>query len=148
MDVEVKVHERVARGIHDVFTAIVDPAKMSKYFISGASAALDAAKTIEWEFADVGVTVPIEVITVERDRTIVFEGGPPGAKTRTTITLAEEDGATVVTIHEAKFAMDEAGVKRALGQAAGWTYFLACLKAYLQFGVDLRAGLKKRLTDV
>ena len=53
-----------------------------------------------------------------------------------------------MTINEAKFPMDHAGVKRALGQTAGWTYTLACLKAYLQFGINLRFGLNKRLTDV
>jgi len=44
--------------------------------------------------------------------------------------------------------MDDAGVKRAMGQTAGWTYFLSCLKAYVQFGINLRVGLNKRLTDV
>jgi hypothetical protein len=44
--------------------------------------------------------------------------------------------------------MDEDGVKRALGQNAGWTYTLCCLKAYLQHGVNLRQGLNKRITDV
>jgi hypothetical protein len=44
--------------------------------------------------------------------------------------------------------MDEDGVKRAMGQTAGWTYFLACLKAYVQHGINLRLGLNKRLTDV
>lgn len=43
--------------------------------------------------------------------------------------------------------MTEEGVKRALGQNAGWTYTLCALKAYLQFGINLRTGLNKRLTD-
>jgi hypothetical protein len=55
---------------------------------------------------------------------------------------------TVVTINEAKFPMDHEGVKRAMGQTAGWIYTLACLKAYLQFDINLRLGLNKRLTDV
>ena len=44
--------------------------------------------------------------------------------------------------------MDDAGVKRAMGQTAGWTYTLCCLKAYLQYGINLRLGLNKRITDV
>jgi hypothetical protein len=39
-------------------------------------------------------------------------------------------------------------VKLALGQNAGWTYTLCGLKAFVQFGINLRTGLNKRLTDV
>ena len=39
-------------------------------------------------------------------------------------------------------------MKRALGQNAGWTYTLCGLKAFVQFGINLRTGLNKRLTDV
>jgi len=35
-----------------------------------------------------------------------------------------------------------------LGQNAGWTYTLCGLKAYVQFGINLRTGLNKKLTDV
>jgi len=60
----------------------------------------------------------------------------------------DDEGYTVVTVNEAPFALDEGDVKRALGQTAGWTYTLCCLKAWLQFGINLRAGLNKRITDV
>ena len=55
---------------------------------------------------------------------------------------------TVVVVNESNFPMSHEGVKRAMGQTAGWTYTLACLKAYLQFDINLRAGLNKRITDV
>lgn len=54
----------------------------------------------------------------------------------------------MVTITDSKFALTEEGVKRALGQNAGWTYTLCGLKAFVQFGINLRTGLNKRLTDV
>jgi uncharacterized protein YndB with AHSA1/START domain len=94
--------------------------------------------------------VAVDVVTVERDRRIVFEWKPMDGKgTRTTIAFAADgDGATVVTINEAKFPLDEEGVKRAMGQTGGWTYFLACLKAYVQHGINLRVGLNRRITDV
>ena len=63
-------------------------------------------------------------------------------------TTPDGPDATVVVITESKFAMTEEGVKRALGQTAGWTYTLCGLKAYVQFGINLRTGLNKRLTDV
>lgn len=53
-----------------------------------------------------------------------------------------------ITINESKLPMDDEGVKRVLGQNAGGTYTLCCLKAYLQYVISLRVGLNKRLTDV
>jgi uncharacterized protein YndB with AHSA1/START domain len=89
------------------------------------------------------------VIAVEQDRRIVFEGPGAGPKTQVSVAFATDDeGYTVVTVNEAPFALDEGDVKRALGQTAGWTYTLCCLKAWLQFGINLRAGLNKRITDV
>ena len=149
--VDVNVRDRILKPVNEVFAAFVDPAKMSQYFISGASGPMKAGTKVEWEFADVGAKVLIDVLEVEENRRIVYEWAPCGASVRgrTTIQLrADEPNATVVTVNEAKFPMDHEGVKRAMGQTAGWTYTLACLKAYLQFGINLRFGLNKRLTDV
>lgn len=89
------------------------------------------------------------MLEVEENRRIVYEGASCGTRSRITIQLrADDPNTTVVAINEAKFPMDHAGVKRAMGQTAGWTYTLACLKAYLQFGINLRLGLNNRLTDV
>lgn len=150
MEVEVNVRDRILKPVNEVFDAFIDPAKMSQYFIYGASGPMKAGTKVEWEFADVGAKVAIDVLEVEENRRIVYEWAPGGAgPSRTTIQLKEDDpGTTVVTVNEAKFPLDHEGVKRAMGQTAGWTYTLACLKAYLQFGVNLRKGLNKRLTDV
>ena len=89
------------------------------------------------------------MISVKKGREIVYESSALGQKLHTTITF-EPDGAdaTVVTIRDSSFEMTEDGVKRALGQNAGWTHTLCGLKAYVQFGINLRRGLNKRLTDV
>jgi uncharacterized protein YndB with AHSA1/START domain len=149
MNVEVNVRERILKPISEVFEAVVDPAKMSSYFTSAASGPMSPGARVEWEFADVGGKGSVDVLEVERDHNIVFEWGPGGHRLRTTIKfIKDEPGTTVVTINERSFAMDDDGVKRAMGQTAGWTYFLACLKAYVQHGINLRLGLNKRLTDV
>jgi uncharacterized protein YndB with AHSA1/START domain len=148
-ELEVDVRDRILKPISEVFSALVDPQKMVHYFISGASGPIKAGTKIEWEFADVGAKVSVDVVEVEENRRIVFEWAACGARTRTTIQLREDDlNTTVVTVNEGKFPLDHDGAKRAMGQTAGWTYTLACLKAYLQFGINLRRGLNKRLTDV
>ena len=149
LELDVNVRDRILKPVNEVFAAFVDPAKMSQYFISGASGPMEAGNRVEWEFVDVGAKVLIDVLEVEENRRIVYEWAPCGARSRTTIQFGADDpNTTVVIINEAMFPMDHEGVKRAMGQTAGWTYTLACLKAYLQFGINLRLGLNKRLTDV
>ena len=35
---------------------------------------------------------------------------------------------------------NEEGIKQAIGQTEGWANFLASLKAYLEYGINLRKG--------
>jgi uncharacterized protein YndB with AHSA1/START domain len=144
MEVEVNVRDRVLRPVPEVFAAIVDPAKMSGYFISRASGAMEAGATIEWIFDDVQAKLLAEVIEIDENRRIVFDWTASGAKARVTMQLEPRgNDATFVTINEACWPMDAAGVKRALGQTAGWTDFVCCMKAYLQHGINLRLGRSK-----
>jgi uncharacterized protein YndB with AHSA1/START domain len=148
VDFDVNVRERILKPVNEVFDAVVDPQKMSNYFVSSASGPIKVGK-VEWEFGDVGAKVSIDVLEVEDNRKIVLESSALGPRIRTTIKFAPDGpGATVVTITESKFPLTEEGVKLALGQNAGWTYTLCGLKAYVQFGINLRQGLNKKLTDV
>ena len=120
MEVDVNVRDRILKPVNEVFAAFVDPEKMSQYFISGASGPMKAGTKVEWEFADVGAKVLIDVLEVEENRRIVYEGASCGTRSRITIQLrADDPNTTVVTINEAKFPMDHEGVKRAMGQIAG-----------------------------
>jgi uncharacterized protein YndB with AHSA1/START domain len=141
MNVEVNVKDRVLRPVHEVFAAIVDPAKMSRFFISSGSGTMKAGTTVEWVFADVGGRLAVDVIEVEENRKIAFDWTASGTTARVTIKLeADDSGATLVSINEARWPFDREGVDRALGQTAGWTDFLCCMKGYLQHGINLRAG--------
>lgn len=143
---DVNVRERILKPVSEVFDAVVDPVKMSNYFISGSSGPIKPGK-VEWEFADVGAKVWIDVLQVEDNRKIVWESSALGPRIRTTMQFAADGpSASVVTVTESKFPLTEEGVKLALGQNAGWTYALCGLKAYVQFGINLRTGLRQRLT--
>jgi hypothetical protein len=54
MEVQVRVVDRVLKPVADVFDAIVDPDKITKFFASGSSGPMAPGKTITWTFADVG----------------------------------------------------------------------------------------------
>ena len=58
MNIEANVEDRMLTPVDEAFSAIVDPAKMSRYFITGGSGAMKAGTTVEWEFADVGCKDP------------------------------------------------------------------------------------------
>lgn len=146
--VETNVQERVLRPTSEVFDAIADPAKLSRYFISGSSGPLQAGTTVRWQFADVGAEIPVDIVEVLPDRKIVYEWTGTGRRTRVSISLTPVDAqTTAVAIHEGCWPMDRDGVSRAQEQTAGWTYFLCCLKAYVHHGVNLREGLVRRLTE-
>jgi uncharacterized protein YndB with AHSA1/START domain len=141
MNVEVNVKNRILKPVGEVFAAIVDPAKMSHYFISSGSGPMNAGTTVKWEFADVGGSLSADVKEVEENRKITFDWNASGVNARVTITLSSVGpNTTLVTINESGWPMDPEGVKRALEQTAGWMDFLCCLKAYVQHGINLRLG--------
>jgi uncharacterized protein YndB with AHSA1/START domain len=89
MDFDVNVRERILKPVHEVFDAVVDPHKMSNYFISGASGPIKVGR-VEWEFGDVGAKVSIDVLEVEENRKIVLESSALGPRLRTTIGFAPD----------------------------------------------------------
>lgn len=144
MSLGFKVSGRIAKPIAEVFDAVVNPEKLSGYFttINGASAPLVAGTTVTW-WGD----IPVEVDEVKKDSRIVlrWDGGGPDAKPpyKTRIEMNFEpldDGATFVTIAETGWREDEAGRKRSYLNCEGWSQMLACMKAYLEYGINLREG--------
>ena len=144
MNIDVNVKDRIRKPVNEVFEAIVDAGRMSHYFISSGSGRMKSATTVEWEFADVDAKLSVDVKEIEENRKIIFDWTASGVKARVTITLkAVDSSTTLVTINEAGWPMDHEGMKRALGQTAGWTDFLCCMKAYLQHDINLRLGRTK-----
>ena len=144
MSLGFRVSGRIAKPVADVFDAVVNPTKLSGYFttIKGASAPLVAGTTVTW-WGD----IPVEVDEIVPQRRIVLRwdgSGPdakPSYKTRIEMSFEPlEDGATFVTIAEEGWREDEAGRKRSYLNCEGWSQMLACMKAYLEYGINLREG--------
>ena len=57
------------------------------------------------------------------------------------------NNSTLVSITEKSRENDEAGIKWLMGNTEGWANFLACLKAYLEYGINLRKGAFDFMTD-
>lgn len=50
------------------------------------------------------------------------------------------DGSTVIRIIEKEMDNNDAGITWLKGNTEGWANFLACLKAYMEYGINLRKG--------
>lgn len=138
---EIKAAIQISKPAGEVFDAIVDPAKMCNYFISKGSGRMEEGKQIIWQFPEFDMEFPIRAGKIEKDKYISFYWTIDDKELLVEITLtAKGDSATVVNITEKSRNNDEAGIKWLMGNTEGWANFLACLKAYLEYGINLRKG--------
>lgn len=145
---EVKATLQILKPVNEVFEAIVDPVKMSKYFISKSTGRMEDGKTLMWRFAEFDMEFPVRTDKIEKDKYISFYWDSDGFELRVEIVLTpRETNSTVVTITEKSRNNDEAGIKWLRGNTEGWANFLACLKAYLEYGINLRKGAFDFMTD-
>jgi uncharacterized protein YndB with AHSA1/START domain len=158
MAYEFTVSGRIAKPVHEVFEAVVDPKHLSGYFATGgAKGRLESGATVTWDFADFPGAFPVEVVEVVQDQKVVLrweanEGSQTdgsatqGANYWTTVTMsfdALEDGRTLVKISESGWRDTPTGFKACVGNCEGWTGMLCALKVYLEHGINLRDGFYK-----
>ena len=163
MDLKFRVAARIARPVHEVFEAVADPDKLSHYFTTGgAKGRLETGATVTWDFADFPGAFPVDVIEVVQDERIVLEwdaaeGDPPNlsdnppraematAKYKTTVTMTftplDHDSRTLVEIEEKGWRETEGALKASYGNCQGWAQMLAALKAWVEYGINLREGM-------
>lgn len=138
---EINVALQVLKPVSRVFEAIVDPAEMSNYFISRSSGRMIEGEELRWGFPEFEEEFPIRVGKIEQDEYISYYWDTDGKELLVEIELTPVDGeATIVTITEKGMDSDEAGIRWLMRNTAGWANFLACLKAYLEYGINLRKG--------
>jgi len=132
---------RIAKPAAEVFDAIVNPEQMSRYFISSGSDRLDAGVPVTWRWADYGAECTVTPQEIVTDQSVSFLWAASGEKARVVFQL-ESDGAdaTVVKVSESGWPGDTDGIARCMQQTRGWMHMLCCMKAYLEYGINLRAG--------
>jgi uncharacterized protein YndB with AHSA1/START domain len=138
---EISTKIQVQKPVTEVFEAIVDPEKMSNYFISRGSGRMEAGREISWSWNEVAGEYPVQVQKIEPNKYISFHWEAAGRQTLVEMNLdAQEDGSTLVTITEKSMENNENGLKWLKENTGGWMNFLDCLKAYLEYGINLRKG--------
>lgn len=137
----IKTSIQIAKPPHDVFEAIVDPGKMCHYFIAASTGRMEEGRHLSWRFPEFDIDIPVRVGKMERHSYISYYWDHEGRELLVEMTLEHRDGnATLVTVTEKDMNNDEAGIKWLKSNTEGWANFLACLKAYLEYGINLRKG--------
>jgi uncharacterized protein YndB with AHSA1/START domain len=145
---EIKTKLQILKPVNEVFEAIIDPVRMSNYFISKGSGIMKEGKQIMWRFPEFDMDFPIRVSKIEKNKYISFYWDMDGIELLVKMTLTPKgNNATIVTITEKDRKNDEAGIKWLMGNTEGWANFLACLKAYLEYNINLRKGAFDFLSD-
>ena len=139
---EIKASIQILKPADEVFEAIVDPEKMSGYFISESSGRMEEGKYLNWRFPEFDMEVPVRVGKIEKDKYISYYwDDPDGTELLVEMNLiSKENSATQITITERSRDNNEEGIKWLKRNTEGWANFLACLKAYLEYGINLRKG--------
>ncbi len=162
MDMELRftVQTKIQKPVSEVFDAVYNPKKLSNYFTTGgADGPLDEGKIVMWSFIDSGKkspAFPVKVKKVVRNKLIQFsweasEGVydaktgqmPTGAGYDTLVEMSFEPlnpKETLVKIVEGKWRPTEAGLRGSYQNCEGWTHMSMCLKAYLEYDINLRKG--------
>lgn len=138
---EIKVSIQVGKPVAEVYDAIAAPSKMNGYFIAKSSGVMEAGKTLVWQFPEFDEQFTVRVDKVEQDKYLSFYWKPDENESLVEISLTPAPGdATVVSITEKSRENNAAGIKWLSGNTEGWANFLACLKAYLEYNINLRKG--------
>ncbi len=141
----------IAKARTQVYEAVADPEQLSHYFTTGgAKGRLEVGSEVTWDFHDFPGAFEVRVIDVEAPNYLVV--GWQGANTssedgwntvRFDFESLEESTRTKVTITETGWQVDADGAKAAFGNCEGWTGMLAAMKAWLEYGINLRDGFYK-----
>ena len=137
---EINAAMQISKPINEVFEAIVNPEKMCNYFISQSTGRMEEGKDLIWKFPEFDMEVPVKVVKAEPNL-ISYYWENSGQNLLVELKLSTiGDNFTLVKISEKSMENNEAGLKWLTGNSFGWSNFLACLKAYLEFGINLRKG--------
>ncbi|AGC46351.1 hypothetical protein MYSTI_05063 [Myxococcus stipitatus DSM 14675] len=143
MEPQFQVQLKIQKPVSEVFDGVVNPRKLSGYFVKTASAPLVSGTTVKWSFAEAPDAFDVVVREVTKDEriTLEWEAAEGGYNTLIEMNFKPIDaGNTLVQIRESGWKADEKGFKSSYDNCGGWMHMMTCLKAYLEHGINLREG--------
>ncbi len=109
---EIKVALQIQKSVNEVFEAIVDPVKMSNYFISKSTGRMEEGKEVKWQFPEFDMEFPVRVARIDKNKYISFNWDMDSVELLVEMTFSPKGrDSTLVTITEKSRKLDEAGIK-------------------------------------
>jgi len=148
MDLKFTVKTAIQKPVAEVFDAVYNPNKLSGYFTTGgASGPLDEGTTVKWKFADFHGSdeegFPVKITKVVPNELIVLEWEGEKDRPDNVVEMnfrALDEGSTLVSITESGWSETQAGLNMSYGNCQGWSNMTSALKAYTEYGINLRKG--------
>ena len=143
MEPRFEVQLKIQKPVDEVYEAVVNPQKLSSYFVQKASGKLVAGTTVRWKFAEVEGEHPVKVRQTSTNQRIVLEWESSEGGYDTTVEMLFvplTDRTTMVKIRESGWRSTPEGLGSSYDNCGGWMHMMCCLKAYIEHGINLRAG--------
>jgi len=144
MDLKFRIQTKIQLPVEQVFDAVYNPTKITQYFATGsASGPLVEGTKVIWRFADYPGDVPLSVTKVIPNRLIEFEWEAMDGGYNTHVEISFEPlgpEEALVSISEGIWKENQKGLNASYGNCYGWMQMSCCLKAYLEYGINLRKG--------
>lgn len=139
---EVDHSVRIKKPATTVFEAITSPEHLNRYFTARAEGRLEKGNKAVWNWVDYPENIPIQVIESIPPTRLVFQWPTHDKLYMTTVQFDLEDQGekgTIVRVREGAWKTHQEGLRNSYDNSGGWMHMLCCLKAYLDFGIDLRS---------
>lgn len=140
------VRTRINKPVAEVFRAVVDSGTIINYFVNRTSSDLIQDARVTWEWDNYGANEVLVKRIVENQLIELILDSQNWDKTtddayEVTVSIEFEsldDQTTMVSISESGWKHDAEGYRGSHDNCGGWQDMLLCLKAYLEYKVDLR----------
>ena len=72
--IRAKVQLGISKPASEIFESIVDPEKMSKYFISGSTGRMESGKTLTWTWSDYEASTKLKWVKLKKIKLFHLNG--------------------------------------------------------------------------
>jgi uncharacterized protein YndB with AHSA1/START domain len=146
MELKFQIQTKIQKPVAEVFDAVYRPEKLSGYFTNGgAKGKLDEGTTVEWAFVDTPgeeIRFPVQVEKTIKNELLVLRWQGSQEELNRVEMRFESTGKneTIVQISESGWKETQADLCRSYSNCMGWSQMVFALKAYLEYGINLRKG--------
>jgi uncharacterized protein YndB with AHSA1/START domain len=142
MELKFTVQTKILKPAAEVFDAIVNPTKLSGYFTEKATP-MEEGGVAKWKFPEFDETFPVWIKKIVPNQLIVLEWESQEGPYHTKVEIRTEPidaQTTMLKISESGWRENQKGLESSYGNCGGWMHMSCCLKAYLEYGINLRKG--------